>query len=183
MRMSYIYGHPRPYQTLIFPNHVVEGMRGTERMEIIRPHLPAGCSVAEFGCNSGMDGVLGVARKYISSYWGVDQDAPSVELGQSVADAWKVRVTLVHGDLAKEDPPEADVLFLFSLAQRISRNVILTQAKKVKASMTFVESHPYMDDATASLMGRLGGSCEEIGTVPGSSENPDPRHLFMLSPQ
>lgn len=179
--MTYIYGHSQPYQTLVYPDRTVEGVRGTERLGILAPHIQPGTSVVEFGCNSGMDGVLSLAKKKISSYWGVDLDQTSVEFGRSVAKAWGVEAQLVHASLFDVKPPKAQTLFLFSIAQRIPVNVIIRQFREVSPSYVFVESHPGVDDATSNLLGDLGGSKEVIGTVPASRENADPRTLYKVT--
>lgn len=176
--MEYIYGNDKPYQTLVYPDKTIEGMRGLERINLLKPILQQikPCEVLDICCNTAMDGILGLAQGYITRYTGMDADKQSIAIGKEIASKWKVGAKLIRTDLlALKEFPRANVLFLFSTTRKVM-NKAPEIAKQCKPSIIFVEDHGAGDFETENMMKRLKKyKFEFINTIPrinGTLERP-----------
>ena len=149
----FIYGHKTQYQTLVYPQGVLPGVRTLERW----PHLKglARKRILEIGCSSGIDGILALVCG-AKSYYGYDNDDQALSLGREVAKAWGVEAHLVKADVQTfVDWPSADVLFLFSVTQRFDRDLLTRAAKASEARVIYLEDHGPNDITALALMSLL----------------------------
>lgn len=175
----HIYGHDRPYQTLIFPTGKVEGMRGNERWELFRPEDIKGKQILDLGCSSGVDGILTLLCG-AEHYHGIEYHVPSVGYGVEMARAWGLsdRARLVAGDVGVVNIPRADTMFLFSVAQRIPLETLAGAVVTARPEVIYLETHVCGDPVSADLMNRLDFQWESLGTVPQSVLSPRWREIY-----
>lgn len=155
--MKYIYDNDQPYQTLVYPDKTIKGVRGLDRIDLLKPILQKinPCSVLDICCNTAMDGILGLVGQYISSYTGIDADKQSTDLGREISTAWKVNANVINTDILKlKKFPRANVLFLFSTTRKVMARAI-DIVKSVQPTIIFVENHGSGDFETDNMMKRL----------------------------
>ena len=175
---SHIYGHSRPYQTLVFPHGVIEGMRGTERWALLWPRDLVGKVIGDFGCNSGTDGIMALlcgAR----FYHGFEKDKKSAHYGRMMVGRWGLadRAKFSVGELPPE-VPKFDTLFLFSIAQRIPSDVLLAAVASAGPEVIYLETHQGLDAPSSNLMGALGYRWQYLGSVPQSRTSKARRFIY-----
>jgi hypothetical protein len=176
---EFIYGHDRPYQTLIFPTGKVDGMRKNERWELLRPEDIVGKRILDLGCSSGVDGILSVLCG-AKDYYGIDLHPPSIGYGWEMVRAWGVeeKVTLAAGNVGIALIPRVDTVFLFSVAQRIPLGALVRAIDLARPDTIYVESHAREDATAADLMHRLDYHWGSLGAVPQSILSPRWRMVY-----
>ena len=167
---TFIYGHDRPYHTLVYPNGIISGVRDNERWEYLRAQDHLGKRILDIGSNIGMQGIL---ARYVgaAAYTGIEENTQAVELGRQVADAWKVEVTLINFDTRGIVLPEADVMWLFSIAQRIPIGYLVEAVKGANPEVVYLEWHDIRDDASANLQSQLNYEWELLAVLQSSFDN------------
>lgn len=153
LRGSFIYGHGKQYQTLVYPDGILPGVRTLEHWPHLRGLMHR--RILEVGCSSGMNGILTLVCG-AKSYHGYDSDEQALQLGQAVARAWGVDAKLEKEDCGTFVTwPGADVVFLFSVTQRLSLNVLERAVRTSGARTVYLESHGLNDSTAPALMGLL----------------------------
>jgi hypothetical protein len=162
----------------------VEGVRDLARWDRHLSREPwDNRTIVDIGCSSAMDGILAVATRGARKLWGCDCDEASVRLGLELASAWRVqdRVFLHHQSAASSlAPPHADILFLFSVTQRIDPDTLDFFVASTRAPRIYLESHSVDDHATAAFLGRWKKTFAwtEIAKYPQSREGKGERLLY-----
>lgn len=177
---THVYGHSKPYQTLVFPHGVIEGMRATERWELLKPEDIVGKAIGDFGCNSGTDGIMALLCG-AKSYHGFEKDERSVSYGRMMAGKWALtdKAKFSVGDLPSE-VPEFDTLFLFSVAQRIPSDILLAAVACADPGVVYLETHASVDLVSSNLMAALKKyNWQKVGSVPQSSESQIEQRLLF----
>lgn len=177
---QHIYGHPEPYQTLIFPDGVIGGVRGNERWSYLRAGDIEGRRIGDIGCSSGVDGILAVVCG-AKSYRGFERDKVAIRYGRQMAQAWGVagKVGFEAGELVPERVPLVDTLFVFSVAQRISPPVLCAGISRAQPHAIYLETHCVGDRASQRLLVQLSHyTWELLGTVPQSRSSDASRELY-----
>ena len=167
---TFIYGHDRPYHTLVYPNGIISGVRDNERWEYLRAQDHLGKRILDIGSNIGMQGIL---ARYVgaAAYTGIDENTQAIELGRQVADAWGVAVELINYDARGIVLPNADVMWLFSIAQRIPIEYLVDATKRVDPEVVYLEWHDLVDDASANLQSQLNYEWELLAVLQSSFDN------------
>lgn len=174
----HIYGHDRPYQTLVFPHGVIKGMRGTERWELLKPEDIVGKTIGDFGCSSGTDGIMALLCG-AKSYHGFEKNERSVNYGRMMTGRWALadKAEFSVGELPSR-VPKFDTLFLFSIAQRIPSSVLLPAVACADPEIIYLETHQELDGPSASLMKALGFQWQRLGAVPQSRLSKAYRYIY-----
>lgn len=169
---TFIYGHDRPYHTLVFPNGIIPGVRDNERWEYLRAEDHVGKRILDIGCNSGMQGIL---ARYIggAAYTGIEQDDESVKIGHAVAEAWGIAVELINYDSRGIDlsDQKADTMWLFSIAQRLPIEYLVKLTHHIKPEVVYLEWHDIVDDASQNLQSQLNYKWELLAVLQSSFDN------------